>query len=271
MTVLPNDVELPEDRTESATTDATASESMVWRVYGVVPADSSIPDLPDDAGGLRQRHFEVLTHGGVAAVVEPVDVDQKARRKDLLAHSELLNALAADGPVIPVAFGSAFEDKAHVVHELLGPQEVALSSMLDQLRGHAEFVLRVRYSMDDLLAEVVEGDAEIAALREQTRDLPEPDGHSLRIRLGELVSHAVEARQAVDTDWLLGQLQPVVADLQVSSRSTTEGTINLAFLVHTSRRQAFEAAAEACADSIGGRARLELLGPMAAFDFVPEG
>ena len=246
-------------------------QATAWRVYGIVPAGTSIPNLPESSeGDLAHRNVDVLPYGEVAAVVEPIGADQGTRRRELLAHSELLNLLAEHVPVVPVAFGSAFVEREQIVVELLAPQQAALASMLDQLRGHAEFVLRVRYSMDDLLADVVGHDSEIADLRDATRDLPEHEGHNAKMRLGELVSRAVEARQADDVDWLLAQLEPTVDDMQITGRSAAEGTISLAFLVGDAQRPAFEAAAEEAAERMSGRAILELRGPLAAFDFVPE-
>src|SRR5690606_31028658 len=139
--------------------------------------------------------------------------------------------------------------------------------MLDQLRGQAQFLLRLRYAQETLLAMIIAGDPEIAELREQTRQQPEdsPDN----IRLGELVVRAVEARQAEDSDRVLATLGPVAADSKVSGRTLTNGTVTLAFLVPDRQRAEFEAAAEEIAAQLADRAAVELQGPLAPFDFVP--
>jgi hypothetical protein len=248
--------------------------AVVWRVYGIVPADARLPDLAavDGAEDLTDRRLEILGHGPVAAVVEAVDPDRPARRRDLLAHSAVLNALALDGPVIPIAFGSAFAEQEQIITEFLAAPGAAdtLARRLGELRGHAQFQLRVRYLMDDLLARIVASDEQISALRERTKSLSETDSYHDRVRLGELVTRAVEARQSDDADHLMDQLAPLAADSRVSSLSTSTPSTSLAFLVADSRRGEFEAAAERAAEAMQDTAVLELLGPLAAFDFVAD-
>lgn len=245
-----------------------------WRVYGIVPADARLPDLNQAEGeeDLRERDLQILRHGAIAAVVEEIDATRPARRRDLLAHSAVLNALAAEGPVIPIAFGSAFPARDQVVTEFLaapGSAE-ALAERLEELRGCAQFQIRVRYLMDDLLAGIVASDPHIAELRRRTRDLSEAESYQDRVQLGELVTRAVEAKQSEDAQNLLDRLAPLAKNSTLSSTSTSVPSLSLAFLVADSQRSRFEAAAEQAAESMHDRAVLELLGPLAAFDFVAD-
>ncbi|SDR96619.1 GvpL/GvpF family gas vesicle protein [Microlunatus soli] len=251
--------------------DVGTQQAVAWRVYGIVPGDAELPALPDGEGGLKSRTLELLGHQKIAAVIEPIDPERRAGRRDLLAHSELLSALVQDVPVIPVAFGSAFAGRLQVVEELLVPQYVQLTSMLDDLADYVELLLRVRYSMDDLLAEIVASDAGIAALRNRTRDLPAGVDHGEKVRLGELVSRAVEDRMTVDTEWLTSQLAAQSVEVHLNGRSPSTPSMTLAFLVRRDQQHAFEEIAEACAEQMQNRAGLELQGPLAAFDFLPEG
>jgi len=264
--------------------DSTVTEPMIegeqtqpvqaWRVYGIVPADAELPNLnaAGDEEDLADRDLQILRHGPIAAIVEAVDPGRPARRKDLLAHSAVLNAFAAEGPVIPIAFGSAFSERDQVVTEFLAAPGAAdaLSEGLEALRGHAQFQIRVRYQMDDLLARIVASDARISELRERTREVSEAASYHERVQLGELVTRAVEARQSDDAENLLDQLGARAKDSRLSNMSTSVPSISLAFLVADSERPQFEAAAEKAAESMHDRAVVELLGPLAAFDFVAD-
>lgn len=250
------------------------SVAPAWRVYGIVPAGARLPDLDpgESEEDLAERDLQILSHGQIAAVVEAIDPDQPARRRDLLAHSAVLNSLAAEGPVIPIAFGSAFAERDQVVTEFLAApgSSDALAERLEELRGYAQFQVRVRYLMDDLLARIVASDPRISELRERTRLLPEDQSYHDRIQLGELVSRAVEARQSEDSESLLHQLAPLAKDSRLSSTSTSTPSVSLAFLVADSQRSRFEAAVERASESVQDRAVVELLGPLAAFDFVAD-
>jgi len=249
--------------------------AQAWRVYGIVPADAQLPDLSgieEEGDDLDERNLDILRHGPVAAVVEAVDPSRPARRRDLLAHSAILNALAAEGPVIPIAFGAAFPERDQVVTEFLAApgSADALIERLEDLRGCAQFQIRVRYLMDDMLARIVASDDRIAELSRRTRELSEVQSYNDRVQLGELVTRAVEGRQSDDADNLLTQLGAIAKDSVVSSKSTSVPSISLAFLVADSERAKFEAVAEQAAEAMHDRAILELLGPLAAFDFVAD-
>ena len=258
-----------------------------WRVYGIVPADAELADLgaPIDSHEsaevdqadqelveLRERDLELLRHGSIAAVVEAIDPTRPARRRDLMAHSSVVNALAARGPVIPIAFGSAFIEREQVVDELLavpGTAE-ALALRLEELRGRAQFQIRVRYLMDELLARIVATDSEISQLRDRTRNLSEVESYDARVRLGELVSHAVDRRLSDDSESLLNALGSKAEDAVLSTRSDARPSLGLAFLVADHDRADFEAIAEKIAEELQDVAVVELLGPLAPFDFVAD-
>ena len=156
---------------------------------------------------------ELHTDGSVGALVEAVEIDRPlGRRRDLVAHSTVLNTMAAHGPVLPMRFGSVVDGERAVVEELLAPQQEHFLEMLDQVAGHVQFTLRAHYVLDTVLAEIVAADPEIAQLRRETADLPEDATHFKRIRLGELVSKAVDARRRADAEDLISRIAPVVED-----------------------------------------------------------
>lgn len=258
------------------TTSATVTEDSVGTthgdalyVYGIVPADASVAVL-DDVDGMGGELI-LLTEGPVGALVEPVDAERPlGRRRDLVAHSTVLNTLAAHGPVLPMRFGSVVEGEDAVRAELLGPQREHFETLLEQVTGKVQFNLRARYVLDTVLAEVVAAEPEVAELRRRTRDLPEDATHYERIRLGELVAKAVDVRRDQDTRRLLEVLAEHAEDYSVKEVSGMDNLAEISFLVHTGEQAAFEHAAEVLAAEMDGRARLSLVGPMALYDFIPE-
>ncbi|HET7304709.1 MAG TPA: GvpL/GvpF family gas vesicle protein [Segeticoccus sp.] len=251
-------------------TAPSPSEAAGLLVHGVVPAETTLPDTGDD-GPLAGHPLSLVRHGRVAVVVEPVEPERTFRaREDLLAHSEMLNALAAAGPVVPIAFGSILRDEAAVRAELVEPHEEDLADRLAGLSGRAQFTLRARYIQDQVLTEVVTEEPEIARLREQTRDQPEEASHGARVRLGELVGQAVATRRQRDLQMLLELLAPVADDHQVTEGTGLDDLADVSFLLAADRRAEFEERAEELAQRWSERARLKLLGPLAPYDFVGE-
>jgi hypothetical protein len=235
-------------------------------VYGVVHADA---ELPDGLAGVDEAPVQLVALGDVAAAVGLIALDRPpGRRADLLAHTAVLDALAVPGPVVPVQFGSVLADAEDVVRELLEPQAEHFAALLDELAGRHQFNVRGRYNEPAVLAEVVSEDSEIAALRERTRGLPEHVGQAERVRLGELVSHALERKREQDSATVLDIVLPHVASYVPRGGSGLDHMMDVAFLVDDERRAGFEDALEAVAEAMHERVRLRLMGPMAPYDFV---
>ena len=254
--------------TAPAPPEATAGTTEAFYVYGIVPADAPVDAVADQGMG---RAVELQTDGGLGALVEVVDPDRPlGRRRDLVAHSTVLNTMAGQGPVLPMRFGSVVHGAEAVVEELLRPQHDHFAQLLEQVAGRVQFTLRARYVLDTVLAEIVEAEPEVAELRRRTADLPEDATHFERIRLGELVARAVDARRRTDTEDLLARISPHAQDVVVRDVSGLDALSEFALLVGIDEQGELEDAAEALAMELDGRVRLSLVGPMALYDFVPE-
>ncbi|TDD71037.1 GvpL/GvpF family gas vesicle protein [Jiangella aurantiaca] len=237
-------------------------------VYAIVPAGTS---APDELTGIDDGDIELIAHGPVAAVVGKVVTDRAfGRRDDLLAHSRVTDTLAQRCPVIPVRFGSVVTDTGAVVGELLEPNTEFFASVLDELSGHRQYVVRARYDEEAVLAEIVRENPEIAALREDTRDHPVEATWNERIRLGELVARALEVKRDVDSAALLDLLVPAAEAWNIRAAGEVDHLIDVAFLVADEQLDAFDQAAEQAARNLAGRARVRLIGPTAPYDFVPD-
>ncbi len=251
-----------------ATSEATAGTTEAYYVYGIVPADAPADHVADQGMG---ETVELHTDGSLGALVEAVDPDRPlGRRKDLVAHSNVLNTMAEQGPVLPMRFGSVVHGADALVEELLRPQREHFSDLLEQVAGRVQFTLRARYVLETVLAEIVQAEPEIAELRRRTADLPEDATHFERIRLGELVARAVDARRRVDTEELLERITPFAQDVVVREVSGLDALSEFALLVGAESQAELEEAAEVLAMELDGRVQLSLVGPMALYDFVPE-
>jgi hypothetical protein len=238
-------------------------------VYGIVPAETDVTAL-DGVVGMGSE-LRLLVEGPVGALVEAVDPERPlGRRRDLVAHSTVLNALATHGPVLPMRFGSVVEGEDAVVSELLSPQREHFERLLEQVAGKVQFNLRARYVLDTVLAEIVASEPGVAELRRRTIGLPEDATHYDRIRLGELVAKAVEVRREQDSHHLVESLGPLAEDYSVREVSGMDNLAEISFLVDAEQQSRFERRAEVLAEEMDGRARLSLVGPMALYDFIPE-
>jgi Gas vesicle synthesis protein GvpL/GvpF len=236
-----------------------------YYVYGVV---AKTPDM-SGLKGVQEAGVHALPAGDLAAVVSLIDLDRPPRsRSDLLAHSAVLDTLARSGPVIPVQFGSVLSDQESVENDLLRTREELFRGLLTELEGRTQFVMRASYREEVVLREVVAGDQRIADLRMRTRSLPEAASYADRVRLGELVSRAVDERRASDAEGLLAEVLPLTVASSPRAGSGMDHVINIALLVDNDRVSALEETLEDLAGVAHERMTIRLLGPMAPYDFV---
>ncbi|GLZ46553.1 gas vesicle protein [Actinomycetospora sp. NBRC 106375] len=241
-------------------------------IYGIVPAGIRIPDgldpIPhgDDAGQLG-----LVTEGNLAAVVSDVAADRPlGTRRDLMAHEAVLNAIAQEIPVLPMRFGAVVTDDDAVAEELLAPHQDYFVRALEQLKGHLEFRLRGDYDQDAVLSRIVEADPRIQQMREKIAGVDEDASYYDRIRLGEAISNAMDQFRADDAQACVDALSKFAVATEVKEAGGENGAVHLAFLVRTDNRSDFERAVDDLGDEWSGRVELRLIGPTAAFDFLPE-
>jgi hypothetical protein len=237
-------------------------------VYGLVGAGA---EIPDDLPGLGPSgRVSTIVHGGIAAIVGDVPDDRPlGTRDDLIAHETVLDTVAASVAVLPMRFPAVVEEKG-VVEELLAPNEDYFLEVLAGLEGRVQFALKGRFEQDAVLLEVVESDDEIRTLQERVRELPEDASYYDRVRLGELIVGALEARREVEAEKIYERLEPTAVEVAAHQPASPEDVVNAAFLVDRDRVQEFEDAVEGLGSDLAGRVRLRLLGPLAPYDFVGE-
>ncbi|MGE3256357.1 GvpL/GvpF family gas vesicle protein [Pseudonocardia sp.] len=237
-------------------------------VYGLVPAGAEVPT--DLRGMGPSGRISTVRHGRVAALVSDVPEDRPlGTRDDLVAHETVVDTVAARTTILPMRFPAVVREQG-VVEELLAPHEEYIARALETLEGLQQFTLKGTYDEATVLREVLEADEEIAELRARVAELPEDAAYYDRVRLGELVVAALEAKREVDAGGILERLTPSVADVVTHPPTSPEQVLSVALLVDRERTADFENAVEDLGRGLAGRIHLRLLGPLAPYDFVPE-
>ncbi|MEV3965851.1 GvpL/GvpF family gas vesicle protein [Nocardia sp. NPDC050193] len=257
--------------TASTTTESDRDQRTGVYVYGIVTADVE-PEPHAQGIGDPPAAVTVVRHGDIAALVSEVTLDRPlGMPDDLTAHARLLDGTAAVAPVLPLQFGGVVTDTEAVEKELLAPNHDQFRSALDDLEGRAQYVIRGRYTENTVLQEILDENADAARLRAEIRDKPEDATRNERIRLGEIVNQEIEAKRAADTRRVaaaLSDLDPTVRERQPTHE---EEAVHLALLLDLSREDELLQALTELGEEWDGRVQLNLLGPMAPYDFVTAG
>ncbi|GAA4139659.1 GvpL/GvpF family gas vesicle protein [Leifsonia shinshuensis] len=236
-------------------------------VYGIVRAGTPAPTLP----GVDGEAVGLLTSGEVAVLVTPVAVPgELATPENLLAHSRILDQVAAEHAVLPMAFGTVVPDPDAILNDVLPRMHDEYLAGLQRIEGAAQFTVSARYVEDAVLAEVIDEDPDIARLREATKGRSEDEAHYELIELGRLVSDALARKAAVDARAIAERLTPVTRESLVRDSSRSEDVVEFVALVDREAQPGFERAVESLAAESAGRILFRLLGPQAPYDFVGE-
>lgn len=259
-----------ETETETAQPQARGEQS-VFYIYGVVPAE--VEQDPQATGvGSPPRPVRLVRSGPIAALVAELPAgDPLGTPEDLTAHARVLNSAVSEVPVIPLRFGAVVANLEAVTAEFLEPYTELFQRALRRIEGHVQFILRGRYVQDAVLRELFDQDAQAARLRDQVGDQPEETSRDARIALGERIGHAVEAKRDADTRAAAERLGDLGIPVSVGAPSHEWDALNVACLVDPDQEKLLREFAADLAGEQRSRMSLRLLGPMAAYDFVPSG
>jgi hypothetical protein len=237
-------------------------------VYGIFPADIEVTAEQRGVGD-PPGTLQVIRSGDLAALVSEVNLARPlGSPEDLRTHKDLLDASAADMPVLPMRFGAVLASEDAVAHELLHEHQDEFAQALSELEDPTEYVVSGRYAEQAILDEVLSENRQAARLREQIRNTDADATRDARIQLGEIISDAITAKRGADTR-VLGERMAGHCVASVVREATHErDAVNVAFLLDASQEKDLERVVEDLAKAWAGRAEVRLLGPMAAYDFV---
>ncbi|WP_338895044.1 GvpL/GvpF family gas vesicle protein [Streptomyces sp. TG1A-60] len=236
-------------------------------VYGITA--SSHPGLPEGVSGVGDppRPVRVLKEGELAAIVSEAPEGLRPKRKDLLAHQNVLSEAGTGGPLLPMRFGSVAPDDAAVTGVLAERAEHYLER-LGALDGKVEYNVKASHDEQAVLHRVMGENPELRALAEANRQSG-GGTYEDRLRLGEMVVAAVQAREAEDATELQRVLEPAAAAVSVGPDSTG-WLANVSFLVDQQSAEVFLAAVEQARKS-HPHIELSVNGPLPPYSFVEPG
>ncbi|MEU6103929.1 GvpL/GvpF family gas vesicle protein [Streptomyces flaveolus] len=236
-------------------------------VYGITAG--SHPSLPEGLTGVGNPPSEVrvLHEGDLAAIVSDAPEDLRPKRRELLAHQNVLSEAGAEGCVLPMRFGSVAPDDSAVTG-VLAERAEHYQERLRALDDRVEYNIKANHVEEAVLHHVMAENPQIRALAESNR---QSGGGSYedKIRLGEMVAAAVKGKESEDGTALERALEPAADAVSVGPESTG-WLANVSFLVKRETAEEFLAAVE--------RARREMPhlevrvnGPLPPYSFVEPG
>ncbi|MFE0806203.1 GvpL/GvpF family gas vesicle protein [Streptomyces sp. NPDC058794] len=236
-------------------------------VYGITAGSHPSPPAELTGVGDPPCKVRVLKAGELTAVVSDAPEGLRPKRRELLAHQNVLSEVGAAGCVLPMRFGSVAPDD-DAVTAVLAERAEHYRERLGALDGRVEYNIKANHVEEAVLHHVMAENPEIRALAESNR---QQGGGSYedKIQLGEMVAAAVKGKEAQDAAALERALEPA-ADAVSTGPESTGWLANVSFLVNRESAEEFLAAVErARADMPHLEVRVN--GPLPPYSFVEPG
>jgi len=255
-------------RSATAASAAAVPRQKGIYVYGILPADievaAGIPGVGEHPGLLRDVRCD-----GLAALISEVDSSARlGSPDDLRTYREILDDTAAEVPVLPLRFGTIMTSEEAVAKDLLAARHGEFTAALDRLEGRTEFQVKGRYAKDAVLGEVLSQDKQADGLQKAIQGQDPDAARDARTEPGQLLNQAVRARRQEDTRALMQAMEGLcVASVELEPTHELDA-VHVAFLVAVDQEPDVERVIDDLAHGWEGRINVQLLGPMAAYDFA---
>jgi len=209
-------------------------------------------------------HFEDL-----AAVVSnsPV-VEYDSSRRNMMAHTLVLEEVMQDFTILPVRFGTVAPSVEAIQEKLLKRRFGEFHGLLQEMEGRVELGLKAFWYEDVIFNEIVEESPPTRRLRDSLMGRPSEETYYERIRLGEMIEAAMWRKRDEDAEKILTPLRPLVYETRVNKVITDRMVANAAFLVDENRQAEFDAMVERLDQEMGKRLIFKYVGPVPPYNFV---
>lgn len=240
---------------------------MTTYVYGIASSDH--PALPDGMEGIGRPAcpVRILKSGDLAAIVSDAPEDLKPKRRDLLAHQNVLSEAGAAGSVLPMRFGSLAPDDETVV-SVLGERSGHYEERLRTLDGKVEYNVKATHDEQAVLHQILGENPDLRSMVEAQQQQG-GGSHEQKLQLGEMITSQVQARESHDAVQVRRALEPA-AEAVGEGPESSGWLANVSFLVDRKSAEGFLAAVEEL-KSTQPHLDLRVHGPLPPYSFVDPG
>ncbi len=237
---------------------------MTTYVYGI--ARRGHGRLPEQMGGIGDPPCPVRTveHGELVALVSDAPEELRPKRRDLLAHQNVLAEAGAGGAVLPMRFGGVSPDD-EAVRAVLAEHEERYLERLEALDGMVEYNVKATHDEEAVLHQVLADNAELRAMSEANRKAG-GGSYEDKLRLGERIAAAVQQREKTDAALVESALDGAAQE-RSSGPQSTGWLANVSYLVPRDSTADFIAAVDALRER-APHLVVQVHGPLPPYSFT---
>jgi hypothetical protein len=205
----------------------------------------------------------------LAAVVSdsPV-IEYESSRRNMMAHTLVLEEVMQDFTILPVRFGTVAPSPEAIQEKVLKRRYGELNGLLNEMEGRVELGLKAFWYEEIIFREIVEENPAIRRLRDGLMGRPAEETYYERIRLGEMIENAMWKKRDEDAEKILAPLRPLVYKTQANKVIMDRMVLNAAFLVDEAYQAEFDETVERLDKEMQKRLIFKYVGPVPPYNFV---
>ncbi|MEM9757476.1 MAG: GvpL/GvpF family gas vesicle protein [Pseudomonadota bacterium] len=193
------------------------------------------------------------------------------KRRHLLAHTRVLEALGLDGAVLPMRFGLVAAD-IDAVAALAARNADALAASFARIDGCVELGLRLSFDRDAALSATLAAAPDLAR-RHKVLSAQRPAPHFEAAEFGRQLAEALDRRRAAAQRAVVADLKPHLSEYALRAPSSDVEVLSIAALVPSAQQTDLTEKVVAAADEVasfatGAEPQVQIVGPVPPFSFV---
>jgi hypothetical protein len=210
-----------------------------------------------------------INYKDLAVVVSdsPV-VEYDNSRRNMMAHSAVLDEVMHEYTILPVRFGIVAPDAQAIMEQMLQRRYAEFDKLLLKMEGKVELGLKAFWYEDVVYREIVDTNPGISQLRSSLVGRAAEETYYERIKLGELVEAAMNKLRVDDADRITNVLKPLAYETRINDVITERMVLNAAFLVSREREPEFDQAIQQLDAELGKRLIFKYVGSAPPYNFV---
>ena len=219
--------------------------------------------------GERGDAVHLVNYRRIGAIVSSSpNIEYENSRRNMMAHTLVLEEIMKEFDLLPVRFGTIAPDADTIKERLLSARYQELTELLEQMRDRMELGLKAFWYDGAAIAEVMRDDATIRRMRDALTGRSTTETYYERIRLGEEVENALVQKRARDEETILDSIRPHDHKTRTSKIVSERMLVNASFLVERRNRDQVDDAVRGLHEEFSDRLIFKYFGPVPPYNFV---
>jgi len=203
-----------------------------------------------------------------AAVSNSPIVEYENSRRNMMAHTVVLEEIMTECDLLPVRFGTVATSADAIENHLLAPRYEEFTALLEDMRGRIELGLKAFWREGAAFEEVVRENERIRKLRAALQGRSLDETYYERIQLGEEVEKAMNHIRARDEEAILSRLKQFSHKTKTNKIISDRMVLNAAFLIDRENGPAMDEAVKHLDEEFSDRLMFKYVGPAPPYNFV---